>query len=76
MSIRIEIKSDTSGTLTSVLALPDAWQRLCSTLAVVTFSENEVPIKAPSDGYVLKYLIEEGCAVNEGQSIAIFVAPG
>lgn len=75
MSIRTEIKSDASGTLTKVLALPDAWQRLCSTLAIVNFVGTEVPIKAPSDGYVLRYLIEEGSAVNAGQSIAIFIAP-
>lgn len=76
MPIHIEIKSDRSGTLAEILALPGAFQRLYSTLAIVRLKENEVRVKAPSEGHVLKYLVEEGSAVKEGQSIAIFVAPG
>ncbi|WP_291691479.1 biotin/lipoyl-binding carrier protein [Bradyrhizobium sp.] len=66
-----EAKSEVSGFIWKVETAPGQRVAKGDTLVIIESMKMEIPVVAESDGTVVSIPVEEGAAVNEGNTVAI-----
>ena len=68
---KLEAKSEVSGFIWKVETTPGQRVAKGDTLVVIESMKMEIPVVAEADGIVVAISVEEGGAVNEGNTVAV-----
>ncbi len=68
---KLEAKSEVSGFIWKVETLPGQRVTKGDTLVIIESMKMEIPVIAEADGIVVSISVEEGGAVNEGNTVAV-----
>ena len=68
---KLEAKSEVSGFIWKVETTPGQRVAKGDTLVVIESMKMEIPVVAEADGLVVAISVEEGGAVNEGNTVAV-----
>lgn len=71
MASQKEIRSEVAGTVWKIETVAGAKVASGDTLIILESMKMEIPVDAPSDGTVMKFLVAEKDVVKEGQVLAI-----
>ena len=68
---KLEAKSEVSGFIWKVETTPGQRVVKGDTLVIIESMKMEIPVVAEADGTVISISVEEGGAVNEGNTVAV-----
>jgi acetyl-CoA carboxylase biotin carboxyl carrier protein len=68
---KLEAKSEVSGFIWKIETTPGQRVAKGDTLLLIESMKMEIPVVAEADGLVVAITVEEGGAVNEGNTVAI-----
>lgn len=71
MTKQMEIKAHVAGTVWKIEAASGAQVTSGETLIVLESMKMEIPVEAPRDGTVVRFLVAEKDVVKDGQVLAI-----